>query len=94
MADLFEITFLRSNHFDTHPQTTIAFSTRIAPLGNDVILNALNDDPSANAVIGQFLLWKLDDPIAAKPYLERAVAGGVVDDDVLGDLVITGVYSV
>lgn len=77
--DFFDITFLRSDHFDTHARTIIASHMRIAPVGDDTIVKAGSNSPSACNIIGQFILWQLDDPICARPYLERAVAGGVVD---------------
>jgi hypothetical protein len=77
--DLFEITFLRSSRIDTHARKAIAFRMRIARVGGDTILKAACNDPAANYAVGQFVLWQLDDPIGARPYLRRAVAGGIVD---------------
>jgi hypothetical protein len=77
--DLFEITFLRSDRFRTQPRKTIAYRIRIAGVGEDVILKAALGDPAANNTLGQFFLWHLDDPAAARRYLERAVEGGIVD---------------
>jgi hypothetical protein len=77
--DLFEITFLRSDHLRTQPRKAIAYRIRIAGVGEDVILKAAKNDPAANNKVGQFILWHLDDPAAARPYLERAAEGGIWD---------------
>ena len=77
--DLFEITFLRSDRFRTQSRKTIAYRIRIAGVGEDIILKAAQGDPAANNTLGQFILWHLDDPTAARRYLERAIEGGIAD---------------
>jgi len=77
--DLFEITFLRSDRFRTQSRKTIAYRIRIAGVGEDIILKAAQGDPAANNTLGQFILWHLDDPAAARRYLERAIEGGIAD---------------
>jgi hypothetical protein len=75
---IFEVSFLRSDAFGTRHKTTIAFSKRIATLSDETIRDAHRNDPVACNAVGQFLL-ELDDPFGARPYLERAVDGGIID---------------
>jgi hypothetical protein len=89
--DIFDVTFLRSDHFGVHHRKAIAFGKRIASLGEDTILKAADDDAAANWAIGRYLLWKLDDPAAGRPYLEQAAAGGIAD--ALFDLAIVALFS-
>jgi hypothetical protein len=77
--DMFDVTILRSDHFGVHHRKAIAFAKRIAPLGEDTILQAASDDAGANCAVGRYILWELDDPLSARPYLERAAAGGIAD---------------
>lgn len=76
-ADIFEITFLQSDPFGTSAQSVIAFRKRIAWIGDETILKAAHGNGVANNALGQFILWELDDPTNARPYLEKAVAAGV-----------------
>src|SRR5262249_30536310 len=77
--DVFEVTFLHSNHFNTRDRIAIAFRRRIMPVGDETIIKVADGDPKANNIVGQFVLWELDDPVAAKPYLECAAAAGIFD---------------
>jgi hypothetical protein len=74
--DLFEITFLRSEGPAVQGHRAVAFRARLAHAGDDMLLNAADDDPVASKKLGQYILWELDDPTGARPYLERAVEGG------------------
>jgi hypothetical protein len=89
--DFFEITFLRSDQAEVHGHRAIAFRARLAHVGDETLLKAAGDDPEANSQVGEYILWELDDPTGARPYLERAVAGGVVD--AAFDLAIAIVFS-
>jgi hypothetical protein len=88
--DIFDVTFLRSDHFGVHHRKAIAFGKRIASLGEDTILEAASDDAIANYAVGRYVLWELDDPVGARPYLERAAAGGILD--ALVDLAIVELF--
>jgi hypothetical protein len=77
--DLFEITFLRSEGPDVEGHRAVAFRARLAHAGDDMLLKAADDDLIASKKLGQYILWELDDPTGARPYLERAVAGGAVE---------------
>jgi hypothetical protein len=88
--DFFEITFLRSSHLGLQGQRTMAFRARLAHAGDETLLRAADDDPAANKEIGEYILWELDDPTGARPYLERAIVGGVAD--AAFDLAIAAIY--
>ena len=87
---LFDVTFLRSDPLGVHDRKALGFSARIAPAGEDTVLNAAGDDPAANHALGRYLLWRLDDPAGAWPYLESAAAGGIVD--ALFDLAVVALF--
>jgi hypothetical protein len=89
--DIFDVTFLRSDHFGVHHRKAIAFGKRIVPLGEDTILEAASDDGAANYAVGHYVLWELDDPLGARPYLERAAADGI--PDALFDLAIIELFA-
>jgi hypothetical protein len=89
--DIFEMTFLRSDRFGVRDRKTIGFGKRLGPLGEETILRAASDDFAANHTIGSYVLWQLDDPVGARPYLKRAVAGGIAD--ALFDLAIIELFS-
>jgi hypothetical protein len=76
---IIEITFLSSNPLSTHPKKTFAYCNRLTPLPFRTILGAARGDPVASYEVGRFLLWELDDPVSARPYLQRTVGGGVTD---------------
>jgi hypothetical protein len=76
--DLFEITFLRSSGPEVQGHRAVAFDARLAHAGDNLLLKAADDDPVASEELGQYMLWELDDPTGARPYLERAVARGAV----------------
>jgi hypothetical protein len=89
--DFFEITFLRSDNLGVDPKKAIAFCVRLAHAGDEPLRKAAADDPEANGQVGEYILWELDDPTGARPYLQRAVAGGIVD--VAIDLAIATIFS-
>jgi hypothetical protein len=89
--DFFEMTLLRSNPADVEPKKSIAFRARLAHAGDETLRKAALDEPGAIGQIGEYILWELDDPTGARPYLERAVAGGVID--AAFDLIIAKVFS-
>jgi hypothetical protein len=88
--DLFEITFLRSRGTNVQGHRAVAFRTRLAHAGDDMLLKAADDDPIVNKELGKYILWEMDDPIAARLYLERAVEQGVLDAAV--DLAIATIF--
>jgi hypothetical protein len=88
---VFEATFLHSSAFGVQEHKTIAFDPRIAALGEDVIVRAARGDATASYVVGRFILWHLDDPAAARPYLERAAGAGSLE--ALVDLAIVQLFS-
>lgn len=91
MPGLFDVAFLRSDHFQTEHRQALAFERKIAPVGEDTIAKAVAHDPAANYAIGHFLLWDLDDPGAAVPYLGRAGTAGIFD--ALIDLAVLRLFS-
>jgi hypothetical protein len=88
---MFDVTFLRSDHFGVHHRKAIAFGKSIAPLDEDTILEAASNDAAANYAVGRYVLWEPDDPVGARPYLERAAAGGILD--ALFDLAIIELFA-
>jgi hypothetical protein len=89
--DVFEVTFLCSDRLGTVARRTIAYRARLAPLGDEIVRRVGGDDPVACNKVGQFILWELEDPAGAKPYLERAVAGGIADANF--DLAIIEIFA-
>jgi len=78
-SHLFEITFLSSDQFSTRAAITVAFDRRLAPVGDDVLRLAAQNDPTAQYTLARFLLWELDDVSGARPYLEAAAARGDIE---------------
>lgn len=74
--DLLEATFLASNHSSTQPIVTVAFDMRLTFLEDEVLALAAKLDAAALYCVGRFLLWNLNDPESARPYLEGAAAQG------------------
>jgi hypothetical protein len=89
--DIFDVTFLRSDALGVHDGKAVGYRKRIAAVGEDVILKAASDDPTACYAVGWYLLWRLDDPASARPYLERAAAVGIVD--ALFDLAVVALFA-
>jgi hypothetical protein len=87
---IFDVTFLRSDAFGVQDRKAVGYNKRIAVVGEDVILKAVNHDPAACYVIGRYLLWRLDDPFRARPYLECAAASGILD--ALFDLAVVTLF--
>jgi hypothetical protein len=82
---------LHSSAFGVQERKTIAFDPRIAALGEEVIVMAARGDATASYVVGRFILWHLDDPVAARPYLDRAARTGSLE--ALVDLAIVQLFS-
>jgi hypothetical protein len=76
---LFEMTFLHSTPRGVQEAGTFAFDPKIASVGEDVIAEAAQCDPAASYAVGAFILWELDDPVNARPYLEIAGEAGMLD---------------
>ena len=70
---LHQVTFLSSDHASTHPVDTLAFDRRLLPVGDSTLARAIEKDSLALYSVGRFLLWDLNDPESAIPYLEAAV---------------------
>jgi hypothetical protein len=77
--DLYEVTFLSSDPSSTRPVGVVAFDRRLLPVGDDALARAVKKDSSALYSVGRFLLWDLDDPESATPYLEAAAVQGNVE---------------
>jgi hypothetical protein len=77
--DLHEVTFLSSDHFSTRPVVTIAFDRRLTFLEDEVLAFATKLDAAALYSVGRVLLWNLNDPESARPYLEGAATRGNVE---------------
>jgi hypothetical protein len=89
---IFDVTFLDSDVFgNVQEQKTVAFDRRIAALGEGVLKGAARGHRSACAILGSFLLWHLDDPMAARPYLQHAAEADLID--ALFDLAIIELFA-
>ncbi|MET4218701.1 hypothetical protein ABIB00_003919 [Bradyrhizobium sp. LB14.3] len=49
---------------------------RHAPIDEQILASASRFDAAALHVVGRFLLWDLDDPSGARPYLQAAFERG------------------
>jgi TPR repeat protein len=79
-SDIHEVTFLISDSRSTRAVETVAFDQRLLPLGDETLVRAASQkDPSALYAVGRFLLWELDDPGSALPYLQMAAIRGNVE---------------
>jgi hypothetical protein len=87
---IFEVSFLCSDPFKTHHVTTIAFSTKLGRASDETIRRANIGDPAACNTLGQLLL-EIDDPVAARPYLECALDGGCIDAAI--DLAVIALFN-
>jgi hypothetical protein len=76
---VFEMTFLHSTSLRVQERKSFAFDPKLTPVGVDIITAAASGDSAANYTIGAFILWRLDLPSNARPYLESAAAVGVAD---------------
>jgi hypothetical protein len=76
LPHLHEATFLVSDHASTGPVATLAFDRRFAPIDDQILASAARFDAAALHAVGRFLLWDLDDPSGARPYLEAAIQRG------------------
>jgi len=70
---------------------TFAFDPKIAPFAEEVIAEAAQGNPTASYAVGAYILWQLDDPDNARPYLEIAGEAGV--PDALIDLAVLELLS-
>jgi hypothetical protein len=91
LPGLHEVTFLASDHSFTRPVGAVAFDRRLLPVGDEILASAARIDATALCSVGRFLLWDLDDPESAKPYLEAAFAEGSFDAAV--DLLALALFS-
>lgn len=89
---IYEVTYLQSRALGVQERATIAFDPRIARLGEDTLFRAARHEAVASDVVGRFILWQLDDPAAARPYLERAVRAGSFE--ALIDLAVLVLFGV
>jgi TPR repeat protein len=79
-SDIHEVTFLISDPRSTRAVETVAFDRRLLPVGDETLVRAAaQKDPSALYAVGRFLLWDLDDPGSALPYLQTAAIRGNVE---------------
>ena len=85
------MTFLQSTPRGVQERGTFAFDPKIASVGEDVIAEAARSDPTATYAVGAYILWELDDPKNARPYLEIAGEAGVLD--ALVDLAVLELLS-
>ena len=60
----------------TRPIVSAAFDRRLSVLDDRVLTLAIKLDAGALYTVGCFLLWDLNDPAGARPYLEGASARG------------------
>jgi hypothetical protein len=64
------------------PEDAAVFFGRSADIVGGIgeaLTRAVKKDPSALYSVGRFLLWELDDPVSATPYLEAAAIRGNVE---------------
>jgi hypothetical protein len=86
------IAVLLSDYAGTRERYHLAFEPRLAPLGDELLARAVEeDDAAALAEIGRFMLYELDDLPGAIVYLERAHAAGVLD--VALDLAVAALFA-
>jgi hypothetical protein len=86
------IAVLLSDYAGTRERYYLAFEPRLAPLGNELLARAVDDDDAAAlAEIGRFMLYEPDDLPGAIVYLERAHAAGV--PDVTLDLAVAALFA-
>jgi hypothetical protein len=72
------VAVLRSDYSGTRELYHIAFE--LTPLAVELLSRAVNDeDATALADVGRFMLYELGDVAAATLYLERAYQGGAPD---------------
>jgi len=76
--DLHELTFSElGSHFHSSGGCG-PFDRRLLPVGDEALARVVKKDPSALCSVGHFLLWDVDDPESAMPYLEAATIHGKV----------------
>jgi hypothetical protein len=92
LPHLKEATFLTSDHTSTMPVVTAAFDRRLASLDDNVLTLATKLDAGALHVVGHFLLWDLNDPSSALPYLKAAAERGSIDASI--DLLVLALFSI
>ncbi|WP_426434064.1 hypothetical protein [Bradyrhizobium genosp. P] len=90
-SHVFRITCLASDPGSTKTVETVAFDRRLTGAGDDAARRAADGDPVGLQAIGSFLLWELDDPAAARPYLHAAAAGGSLDATI--DLLVVALFE-
>jgi hypothetical protein len=92
LPHLKEATFLTSDHTSTRPVVTATFDRRLASLDDNVLTLATKLDAGALHVVGYFLLWDLNDPSSALPYLEAAAERGSIDASI--DLLVLALFCI
>jgi hypothetical protein len=86
------IAVLRSGRSGIHERYHLAFDTKLAPLGCDLLSRAVDDEEaSAPADVGGYMLYELEDDEAARVYLERAHAAAICE--VLFDLAVIALLT-
>lgn len=90
-SHVFRITCLASDPGSTKTVETLAFDRRLVAAGDEAVRRAADGDPAGLQAVGSFLLWQLDDPAAARPYLQAAVAGGSLDAAI--DLMVIALFE-
>jgi hypothetical protein len=88
---IFRITCLASDPLSTKPVECVAFDRRLVRAGDDAISRAADGDVSGLQAIGSYLLWELEDPARARPYLEAATARGSLEAAL--DLFIVAIFE-
>jgi hypothetical protein len=91
---IYEITYLRSDKLTTRERTALAADAAIAKAGRELVRRAAASDPEALAELGRFILYELEQPERARPYLKRALTLGVLDAlEVLADLAVIALFG-
>lgn len=88
---LYRITCLVSDPTSTRPVESLAFDRRLAGAGDDAIKRAADGDVSSLQAVGSYLLWKFEDPTAARPYLEGAMESGSFEATL--DLFVVAIFE-
>lgn len=76
---IFDVTFLRSDAMEIRPQRTTAFASKLLHFGDDALAGVVRGEAEPCSAVGNYILWELDEPEAALPYLLRAAESGHED---------------
>jgi hypothetical protein len=88
---IYEIAFLKSDHWRTQAAGGFAVSKKLLPLGSEIVMSAFRRDPEALLKVGQFLLYELGDLEEAVVYLNHAVSLG--NRGAFFDLIVAAMFS-